>query len=247
MVSLAFSPSAVIFIPMISVRTVSILVAGILIGSTAVFAQDAPRQIPYEPDHLIPVRDGTEAWKTSYSAALRAQLRLEATFFARMVISPAFDGESCLRLHGPEGEPDITKVRQFFLTSYQADQSIWETLPESEQRKPGPVIVSVSSAPVPAAFARRLLAIWDEMLARTSPPAKPSTVLDGVSYEFSTPEHTGMTYNPMQRLSPQLFTELGRSLMSFCAAKPEHRARLLQSAKQHATVLENYLKAHPVK
>ncbi len=232
---------------MIPLRMAFVLVAGILIGNATTIAQDTPRQFPYEPDHLIPLRDGTEAWETSYSAALRVQLRLDATFFARMVISPSFDAESCLRLHGPEGELDITKVRKFFLTSYQADQSIWETLPENEQRRPGPVIVSVSSAPVSTAFARRLLAIWNEMLARTCPPEKPSTVLDGVSFEFSTPKHTGMTYNPMQRLSPRLFTELGRSLMDFCAAKPDHRARRLESAEQHATDLENYLKAHPAK
>ncbi len=223
--------------------------AVIFLESSSVFAQEQPHQRPYEPDHLIPERALAEAHDQSYDVALRENLRLDATFFARMVILPSFDGESCLRLHGPEGESDITKASRFFLTSYQADQSIWKTLPQQsdEYRKPGPVIVSVATAPLPAAFARRLRAIWDEMLARSCPPDSPNMTLDGVSYKFSTPKQTAVATNPRQRMSPVLLTELGRSLMQYCEAKPEDRTRRMKSAEQHATVLENYLKIHPAK
>lgn len=220
-------------------------IAAIAWGSTM---QHASSEARYEPDHLVLVGNVSEGWEIRYDKALRPQLKLDATFFARVVFRPSFSGESCLRLHGNDGESDISKARKFFLTCYEADKSIWYSLPEnSNDGKKGEVKVAVWSAPVSGAFAKRMRAIWDQMLARTQPPDKPNTGLDGETFEFATPGHSGQTWSPMQRKSPALFVELCRSLADYCKAAPERRERLMEGVGQHAKVLEDYLKEHPVK
>ncbi len=201
----------------------------------------------YEPDHLVPLVPDAPR-HDRYNDALQTQLKLNATFFTRMILLPSFEGESCLRLHGNDGDTDISKSSKFFLTYYLADKNIWQSMSEnSDEKKQSEVTVEVSSAPISKGFALRLHAIWDQMLARTKPPEKVNTGLDGETIEFATSKGSGKTWSPMERRSPRLFVELGQSLIEYCKAKPENRGRVMQSVEEHATSLENYLKAHPVK
>jgi len=202
----------------------------------------------YEPDHLIPLRDNPADWNSPYMQALRPRLKLDATFFARVVIRPSFDGETCLRLHSNDGETDIAKPSKFFLTSYQADKSIWYAMPgNNDAGKQGEVTVEVSSAPVSGDFARRLRTIWDQMLSRTRPPEKPNSGTDGVTYEFSTPEHSGETWSPWENNAPRHFANLSHSLIRYCQAKPTDRAGAFKSVEFQVSAIEKYLKEHPVK
>ena len=121
-------------------------------------------------------------------------------------------------------------------------------LPENrDDGKKGEVKVAVWSAPVSETFAKRMRAIWNQMLTRTRPPDKPNSGVDDETIEFATPGHTGETWTPMQRKSPAFFGELGRSLAKYCMAAPEKRAPLMEVVEQRAKVLEDYLRDHPVK
>lgn len=204
--------------------------------------------ITYEPDHLVPLKSDTPVWSVRYMETLRPQLNLNAPFFARVLILPSSEGESCLRLHGDESDMDITKSTQFFLTSYQADKSIWYAMQENnDARKHGKVTVGVSSTPVSKAFAKRLRAIWDQMLSQTRQPEKPNPANDGVIYEFSTPERSGQTWSPRANNSPKLFVNLTQSLHRYCKAPPVDRPGVMKSLELHILALERYLEKHPVK
>lgn len=209
-------------------------------------ARDASADVRYEPDHLVPVRNDSQESRVRYDKALQTQLKLDATFFARAIFRPSFSGESCLRLHGQDGESDISKARKFFLTYYEADKNIWYSLSEKSDDKKQ-VKVAVWPAPVSEAFAKRMRAVWDQILARTRPPDQANTGVDGETFEFATPGHSGKTWSPMQRKSPALFVSLSRSLVDYCKAAPEKRERLMKVVEEKAMVLEDYLKEHPVK
>ncbi len=218
-----------------------------LIPLVALLASAAPgQQVRYEPDHLTPVDAETPAWRTKYEKVLRPQLRLDATYVVRMVVYPSFSGEISVRLHGPEGETDLSKISKPMLTCYRADNSIWDAMPgSSNDGKQGQVIVSMTSIEVSKPFALRLQTLWDEMLKRTNPPEKPNTMLDGTTFKFTTPGQAGEASNPMRRLSPLLFTELGWSLIELCEADPKNPQGKAVNAALHAKILEDYLKAHP--
>jgi hypothetical protein len=227
------------------VRLALILVAAIIGGSAVALAQDDPYPGLYEPDHLVPPRGGPVDLESPYRKALRRYLKLDASFFARMV-SNCDPGEICLRLHGPDGVSDISKTKKFFLTSYEANKSIWESIQErGVYRKPGEILVTVSSAPVPEAFAKRLRDIWDQMLSRVRPPEKPNNGFDGTTYEFATPERLGTTWSPMKRLSPRLMVEFSWSLAAYCKVKPDRRPVLRRELEQQMAILENYLRENP--
>lgn len=98
------------------------------------FSQDHPFPGIYEPDHLVPLDPNPGDWHVRYMNVLGAQLKLNAAFFARMILKPSFDGESCLRLHGND-ETEILKSDKFFLTCYEADQNIWYAMPENSSEK----------------------------------------------------------------------------------------------------------------
>jgi hypothetical protein len=250
----AFSGRGWFFILSYLIIAVSLMIAGTGIRAESdQFSESTPaepttqkntRVVSREPDHLVPV-DPNPA---GYVELLRKQLKLDSSFFARMVVMPSFEGESSLRLHGKEGELDINKVTNFFLTCYTADKSIWESMPENnEEKKIRPIIVSVTTAPIPAATARRISEIWEKMLSRTHAPEMKNTGCDGVTIEFATTKARGETWTPTERKSPLLLEELGRSLVDYCGVKPDRRGELIKQIEAQMDILDTYLKEHPAK
>lgn len=210
-------------------------------------------KVPYSPDHLAPLRPVKDGdWRAPYRAALQTRLGLNSPFFARVTFLNSSEGEACLRLHGPGGQFDYAKTREFFLSYHVAEKSIWYSLPENNDgKKQEEVVVAVYSAPIPKEFAIRLHILWDKMLARTAPRERVDTSLDGTTYEFATPERVGEASNPRRGKSPRLFADLGYSLAHYCQAEKSKRGKELEACYQSAAALENYLEnyleKHPAK
>jgi hypothetical protein len=207
------------------------------------------RRQPYHPDHLVPANPNPGDWKVRYIEALRKQINLDSPFFVRMVEMPSFEGESSLRLSATNGTRDITKVDAFVLTFYQADTSIWYSMPENNQEKiRKQVVVSVKSAPLPKATALRVHAVWERMIQRVRKPEQPDSTLDGVSYEFATQSGMGESHNPgWNRQSPDRLVALGQSLKRYCEVKASQRKSSLEMIEIHLRSLEEYLDGHPMK
>ncbi len=207
------------------------------------------RARPYHPDHLVPVDPNPADWHVRYTEALSKQLNLHSPFFIRMLELPSFEGESSLRLSGKNGEKEITKINEFILTLYEADKSIWYSLPENNEEKiQKPVVVAVKSASIPKPVALRLHAVWEKMIQRTRAPKQPDTTLDGVTYEFATKTGKGEARNPKSNgLSPGRLVALGYSLKNYCEVNASQRAGSLEMIEIHLKSLEKYLDEHPVK
>lgn len=205
---------------------------------------EAPK-LPPEPDHLVPVDPYPGDWHVRYTDLIRAKLKLDEPYFARMVVKPSFGGESSLRLHGGEQEHEISKTEKVFLTHSVAEKSIWYSMPENNQEKQQKEVkVTTTTVSIPKPMEVRLCSLWNRMILRTRVPAGNGDGLDGVTIEFATRRGYGETWSPMQQKSPLLFVELGESLVDYCKSTDETRKARLKAVSQKADKLESYLDAH---
>lgn len=205
---------------------------------------EVPRPPP-EPDHLAPVNPYPGDWHLPYTTLLRSKLKMDAPYFARMVMMPSFAGESVVRLHGSEKDREISETEKIFLTYSHAEQNLWYSMPENNEEKvQKDVKITTTTVSFPKADAMRLLSLWNRMILRTRVRAEETHLLDGTTFEFATQRGYGETSSPRERHSPLLFVELGGSLIDYCKSEPEKRKAQLKEIESKADELERYLNVH---
>ncbi len=217
--------------------------------SLPIRAQQESSKGSNKPDHLVPTVLNLNDPSDPDFVRLQSELGLKKSYFARAILMPAFFGESCLQLHGEEGVSDISKAKTFTLTCYEASyRTLKSPFGDFDEREKVEVKASAKSAEISESCARRLRALWDKMLARTGPEnTGEGAVFDGFMAQFDIPGKSGTTPNPSGGESVNSFLALVSILKEYCKLPPEHRPGFMRAVENQATVLENYLKEHPVK
>ncbi|HWZ92046.1 MAG TPA: hypothetical protein VNW92_24445 [Polyangiaceae bacterium] len=202
---------------------------------------------------MVPVNPH-QAWLGHYVEAVRSRLTLNSFSYLQMVMTPAFVGESAVRLHPESGDREMEKVDKVFLTYAVASENIYyATQTPKPGKKPEDVSVTVTTIEFPKPLALRLYKLWSKMLLRTRYPQEPlSMVTDGTSIEFGCEKLGwgsvyGEAYFPTRAKSPMLFSDAGLALMDYGKAAPAERAQAAKKIEAAADRLEAYLKKHPAK
>lgn len=201
------------------------------------------------PDHLIPIDRITEDWAFAYEKQLKKYLNLDASYLVRMIVRPSFDAEYTVSVYGDSDSYEISASKEFFVSYTVVNRNIWYARSQDNQEKiEKPIQPKTLKASIPAAVAKRVCAIWDEMILGTHYPREDSVGFDGVTIEFMAHRGRGETRSPTEGTSPALLKDLGESLINYCKADEKERKQRLDAIGQSASKLESYLKkqAKPV-
>jgi hypothetical protein len=207
------------------------------------FAADAISSMPPTPDHLIPLDPYPEDWEISYTKKLTKHLGLDEMYLARMIVRPSFSAEYSMRVHGDAESYAIDSSKEFFVTYTISNESIWYSMPDNNSENiPKAIKPKSFKASIPAETARRVCAIWDEMIFRTHYTREGSGGLDGVTIEFASRYGHGEAWCPNDGTSPALLRDIGETLIAYCRASIEERKKLLEAINTSAAKLETHLK-----
>ncbi|MEO6786095.1 MAG: hypothetical protein ABI318_08175 [Chthoniobacteraceae bacterium] len=167
-----------------------------------------------------------------------------------MVVTPSFSGEYAVRLHGAKGDRKIETAEKLFLTYSAADKNIADSMPLNRQlekdKRQQKVKITEKTVEFPKPLATRVMQLFERMIQQTSYGVDEEGA-DGTTYEFGIWRAYGETWSPRENTSPQLFVELGESLISYCKAAPADRPAGEKEIENKAAQLEKYLNEHPAK
>ncbi|WAC17787.1 hypothetical protein OVA24_11085 [Luteolibacter sp. SL250] len=201
----------------------------------------------YYPERLDPVSQTPHDWEKRYHDLLGERLKTDAPFFARIIICPAFSGESCMRLHGKGDEQRcFDQTESFFITHTTADKSIWYSMPENnETADKRDVKVSTRTAAIPPPIAKRICRLFQRFLLLPKNDF-PGGGLDGITYEFATPSSKGEAWCPGAPHLAGLFAELGKQMIDYCESpSDEKRAGFLKDIETKTAAIEERFPPEP--
>lgn len=219
------------------------LISGIAHADENPFSDDAVPAILNTPDHLVPVNPYPPDWHVAYTKQLKKHLDLDAVYLARMIVSPSFEGEYSMRVHGDAKGHVFEDSKEFFVTCRVIDGNLWYSMPENNFEKiQKPIKVRTFKAPLPIRTARRVCGLWDEMIFRTHYTRGECGGLDGTTFEFASPVGHGEVWSPDDGTPPALLRDLGEALINYCKAPADGRKPLLDAIEASAAKLEARLK-----
>lgn len=197
---------------------------------------------PQTPDHLIPINPYS-FWRMPYTKQLTEHLGLGEAYFARMTVRPSFVAEYSIRVHGGPKDYTVESSKEFFVTYTTSDQNIWGSMPENNSENIQKTVTPKSfTASIPAETARRVCALWDEMILKTRYARDWGGGMDGTTIEFSSVQGHGETWSPTVGSPPALLHDLGERLIDYSKAPAEERMKLLDAIHTSAAKLENQMK-----
>ena len=212
------------------------LVAAILI---TVF----PQLVDADTDHLIPV---DKRWEPKYREILDSRLAVTRFDCGRVLIRPAFTGESSLAVHC---EPaDASAHPRCFVTYIKSEDNLWQRTDAAHQ--PGAarsVRVHRYDKAISADTADLLKRVWFKMLRNTRPEAfskEGEITLDATNTEFSIEQANGSPLYGQVNFRLRTvgkrvgaFVHLCEVLAEYCQADRNVRSEIEQRIRQVATVL----------
>lgn len=200
-------------------------------------------KMPQSPDHLIPIDPYPGDWRIAYTKQLTKYLGLDEVYLARMIVRPSFGAEYSMRIHGNAKSYAIESSKEFFVTCTISDESIWYSMPDNNSEKiQKPIKPKSFEASIPAETARRVCAVWNEMIFRTRYTRDGGGGLDGVTIEFASRYGHGEAWSPTDGTSPALLQNLGERLIAYCKAPTEEQMKFLDAVHISAAKLETRLK-----
>ncbi|MGZ5537143.1 MAG: hypothetical protein ACXWG0_01305, partial [Chthoniobacterales bacterium] len=168
--------------------------------------------------------------------------------FLQMRIDPSFDEDHAVSLHVMPTNSSWANATHFLVSHYVADRNIGYSLPQYHKGKEEKVSVTVTTAEIPQALAKRVYEAWRKMLSRAAKSEPELLRVDPTTAEFSCRDshgsHYARAYEPYECDDSFLLAQLGRGLIGCCHPERYKRAAMLKLVEKRTRDVEDFLKRH---